>query len=421
MRMTLPDTVLRYRIAGFRYRPLRPRWPDYRVYTDDQISRVKTSQKNKTKNYKMAVPPVVRSRRRFMPSDDIIILQEVLKHNPFDDPTMWVKISEKLSELTQVVRNLRSVRERLDLLLAQFLRDDIKNRKKSGTEEVYEVVHRLLQQVADLAREYSYRPPRSAVRSHRGTNKGRPVCAAASAAGAKQRQPSTRKTAAMECFAASSTDCGENSDVHVFVPEPEPEEEPDDPGRWASSGWPASPEPCCRQPASPSDFAHENPTQRSPVGTGGNDARLPLQELPANATGTCHGTVHGNSSSSNRPLPPAAPIQATPRVRRTPLRGTRGHNEATLAYLEARSDQEMQMRMLGHELDRERLALQIRQHDDKMRLHIRQHDDNVRLREQELELRKTELAALLEERRSSQVYQTAQLELIKALTEKLQK
>ncbi|XP_075526197.1 uncharacterized protein LOC142557867 [Dermacentor variabilis] len=257
---------------------------------------------------------------------------------------MWVKISEKLSELTQVVRNLRSVRERLDLLLAQFLRDDIKNRKKSGTEEVYEVVHRLLQQVADLAREYSYRPPRSAVRSHRGTNKGRPVCAAASAAGAKQRQPSTRKTAAMECFAASSTDCGENSDVHVFVPEPE--EEPDDPGRWASSGWPASPEPCCR---------------------------------------------------------------------------TRGHNEATLAYLEARSDQEMQMRMLGHELDRERLALQIRQHDDKMQLHIRQHDDNVRLREQELELRKTELAALLEERRSSQVYQTAQLELIKALTEKLQK
>nr|XP_050033547.1 uncharacterized protein LOC126530276 [Dermacentor andersoni] len=137
--------------------------------------------------------------------------------------------------------------------------------------------------------------------------------------------------------------------------------------------------------------------------------------------GTCHGTVHGNSSSSNRPLPPAAPVLATPRVRRTPLRGTRGHNEATLAYLEARSDQEMQMRMLGHELDRERLALQIRQHDDKMQLHIRQHDDNVRLREQELELRKTELAALLEERRSSQVYQTAQLELIKALAEKLQK
>ncbi|XP_072146216.1 uncharacterized protein [Dermacentor andersoni] len=228
---------------------------------------------------------------------------------------MWVKITGKLCELTQVVRNLRSVRERLDLLLAQFLRDDIKNRKKSGTEEDYEVLHRLLQQVADLARE--------------------------------------------------------NSDVHVFVPEPE--EEPDDP------------------------------------------------ELSAIATGTCHGTVHGNSSSSNRPLPPAAPIQATPRVRRTPLRGTRGHNEATLAYLDARSDQEMQMRMLGHELDRERLALQIRQHDDKMQLHIRQHDDNVRLREQELELRKTELAALLEERRSSQVYQTAQLELIKALTEKLQK
>ncbi|XP_070377049.1 uncharacterized protein [Dermacentor albipictus] len=323
---------------------------------------------------------------------------------------MWVKITDILRELTQVVRNIRSVRERLDLLLAQFLLDDIKNRKKSGTEEEYEAVHRLLQQVADLARECSYRPPRSAVRSHRGTKN-----AAASAARAKERQPSTRKTAAVDSF----TDCGETSDAHIFVPEPE--EEPDDPGRWASSGWPASPEPepCCRQPASPSDCTRENPAQRSPVGTDGNDGRLPLQELPANATGTCHGTVHGNSS--NRPLPPAAPVLATPRVRRTPLRGTRGHNEATLAYLEARSDQEMQMRMLGHELDRERLALQIRQHDDKMQLHIRQHDDNVRLREQELELRKTELAALLEERRSNQVYQTAQLELIKALTEKLQK
>nr|XP_054926290.1 uncharacterized protein LOC129384700 isoform X2 [Dermacentor andersoni] len=191
----------------------------------------------------MAVPPVVRSRRRFMPSDDIIILEEVLATNPFDDPAMWGKITEKLCDLTQVARNVRSVRERLDLLLAQFLRDDIKNRKKSGTEEDYEVVHRLLQQVADLARECSYRPPRSAVRSHRGT-KARPACAAASAARAKQRQPSTRKTAALESFTASSTDCGENSDVHVF--EPEPEEEPDDPGRWASSGWPASPEPCCR-------------------------------------------------------------------------------------------------------------------------------------------------------------------------------
>lgn len=81
--------------------------------------------------------------------------------------------------------------------------------------------------------------------------------------------------------------------------------------------------------------------------------------------------------------------------------GTRGQNEATLVYLEARSEQEMRMRMLGHYLDRERLALQIRQHEDTMQLQMHQHSDNVRLRELELELRKTELAALLEERRTS--------------------
>ncbi|XP_075532923.1 uncharacterized protein LOC142566072 [Dermacentor variabilis] len=123
---------------------------------------------------------------------------------------------------------------------------------------------------------------------------------------------------------------------------------------------------------------------------------------------TWRGDVHGNSSS-NRPLPPAAPVPATPRARRTPLRGTRGQNESTLAYVEARSEHEMQMRTLVHDLGRERLALQ-----------IRQHEDNMRLREQEVELRKTERAALLEERRRSQVYPTAQLELTKALTEKLQ-
>lgn len=77
--------------------------------------------------------------------------------------------------------------------------------------------------------------------------------------------------------------------------------------------------------------------------------------------------------------------------------------------------------MLGHELDRERLALQIRQHEDQMQLKMQQHNANVRLRELEMELRKTELAAILEERRTSQAYQSAQLELIKTLTEKLQK
>ncbi|KAH7954907.1 hypothetical protein HPB49_022749 [Dermacentor silvarum] len=251
------------------------------------------------------------SRRRYMPFEDVIILEEVISLNPFDDAAMWVKVAEKLGDLTQVVRNVRSVKERFDLLLVQFLRQDTTNRRKSGTEEEYEAVDRLLQQVADLAREWGYRPPRSAVRSHR-VGKGRPACADARVARPKKRVPDIRQSVALKIGTSASKEAD-------------------------------------------NDF------------------------------------------------------------------GARGQNEATLVYLEARSEQEMHMRMLGHELDRERLALQIRQHEDQMQLQMQQHNDNVRLRELEIELRKTELAAILEERRTSQAYQSAQLELIKTLTEKLQK
>ncbi|KAH7970745.1 hypothetical protein HPB49_014992 [Dermacentor silvarum] len=99
----------------------------------------------------MAAPPVMHSRRRYIPFEDVIILEEVISLNPFDDAAMCVKVAEKLSDLTQVARNVRSVKEMLDLLLAQFLRQDTTNRRKSGTEEEYKAVDRLLQQVADLA------------------------------------------------------------------------------------------------------------------------------------------------------------------------------------------------------------------------------------------------------------------------------
>lgn len=77
----------------------------------------------------MAAPPVMHSRRRYIPFDDVIILEEVISLNPFDDAAMWVKVAEKLGDLTQVVRNVRSVKERLDLLLAQFLRQNPTNRR----------------------------------------------------------------------------------------------------------------------------------------------------------------------------------------------------------------------------------------------------------------------------------------------------
>lgn len=78
----------------------------------------------------MAALCVMHSCRRYIPFDDVIILEEVISLSPFDDATMWVKVAEKLGDLTQVVRNVRSVKERLDLLLAKFLRQDTTNRRK---------------------------------------------------------------------------------------------------------------------------------------------------------------------------------------------------------------------------------------------------------------------------------------------------
>lgn len=48
----------------------------------------------------MAAPPVMHSRRRYIPFDDVIILEEVISLNPFDDAAMWVKVIEKLGDLT---------------------------------------------------------------------------------------------------------------------------------------------------------------------------------------------------------------------------------------------------------------------------------------------------------------------------------
>ncbi|XP_070387465.1 uncharacterized protein [Dermacentor albipictus] len=72
------------------------------------------------------------------------------------------------------------------------------------------------------------------MRSRRVT-KGRPACAAANATRPKQRLSNARQAAALECFATSSTDFGENSDVQQMSAQQEPQDEHDDPGRWSSS------------------------------------------------------------------------------------------------------------------------------------------------------------------------------------------
>ncbi|KAH7956060.1 hypothetical protein HPB52_005796 [Rhipicephalus sanguineus] len=100
--------------------------------------------------------------RRFTLSDDIALAKEVLELN-FLDPANWLKIADRLCKLMGRSYRARSVKERLNLILLRFLRDE-KKMKSSGTEEEHSELRDLLQQVMDLARDCDYSPPRSTMR-----------------------------------------------------------------------------------------------------------------------------------------------------------------------------------------------------------------------------------------------------------------
>ncbi|KAL3197047.1 hypothetical protein MRX96_014895 [Rhipicephalus microplus] len=72
-------------------------------------------------------------RKRFTLSDDIALVKEVLYVNPFLDPARWLKIADRLSEVLGRCFSIRSVRERLNLILLRFSRDQKKKIKREWT------------------------------------------------------------------------------------------------------------------------------------------------------------------------------------------------------------------------------------------------------------------------------------------------
>ncbi|KAL3228840.1 hypothetical protein MRX96_023741 [Rhipicephalus microplus] len=231
--------------------------------------------------------------------------------------------------------------------------------------------------VADLAAEYSYRPPRSAVRKHRAKNT--PASASettpesASGSTAKRVRPTAqaswddRHIAALECYAAESAAEISNQSEPELTPGTANE----------ASHTPAT------SADGPSQATHN---------------RTPLRELSTNVP---------------QPLPRGSAraqlaAEQTPR-RRTPLRAGRSQKEATLAFLEARYNQDVERRLLSYQIDKRKLDLKIRQHEDNMKLLHQRHADDVRLREAEMEMRRMEMAAVLEERRANAAYQASQL------------
>ncbi|CAN7991471.1 unnamed protein product, partial [Ixodes hexagonus] len=97
------------------------------------------------------------SRLRFSAQDDIALLQEVHATKRFKGAGRWVGVANNLLFATGKSFSPRAVRDRFDLLLAQFASEDRANLRKSGTEEQYSETEHLLQELSDLAKEFKYR------------------------------------------------------------------------------------------------------------------------------------------------------------------------------------------------------------------------------------------------------------------------
>lgn len=109
-----------------------------------------------------------RYRIRYSVADDVALLQEVVNLNPFADQHLWAEVTENLVALTGKPFNQRSVKERVDLVLTRFLNEERACIRRSGTEEDYSAMDQLLQQVADLCKEFGHKLRRVALRQSRG-------------------------------------------------------------------------------------------------------------------------------------------------------------------------------------------------------------------------------------------------------------
>jgi len=93
-------------------------------------------------------------RLRFTILDDLILLREVSRQNPYEESDRWKSVAERVVNATQKNFSLRCVKEHVDHLLKIWAREGRTHLRKSGTEEQYNEKEGLLQQVQDLQREF---------------------------------------------------------------------------------------------------------------------------------------------------------------------------------------------------------------------------------------------------------------------------
>ncbi|XP_077486636.1 uncharacterized protein LOC144097906 [Amblyomma americanum] len=90
---------------------------------------------------------------------------EVAATRPFGVELTWVSVLASVNRAVGRELTLRGIKDRVDLLIGYWRRQDAKNLKKSGTEEQYTEKEQILQDLSDYARAVQYEPriaPRSA-------------------------------------------------------------------------------------------------------------------------------------------------------------------------------------------------------------------------------------------------------------------
>ncbi|KAL1466878.1 hypothetical protein MTO96_042448 [Rhipicephalus appendiculatus] len=161
----------------------------------------------------MEPPP---KRFRFNIEADIYMLREVREQDPYRKPTLWLSIAENLSLALGWSISAWAIRERCDLLLAQFAQEDQAYLRKSGTEEQYGEKEQLLQEIYDVARSHGYRVRPEAARK------------AASASASSSQAPQTadrgerRVATAVRDFASATLQVETGEDSTGFGDQVEP-------------------------------------------------------------------------------------------------------------------------------------------------------------------------------------------------------
>ncbi|KAH6939934.1 hypothetical protein HPB50_022672 [Hyalomma asiaticum] len=122
-----------------------------------------------------------RLRRCFTTEEDLAILREVAATKPFGDDLKWVEVIANLKRVLGRELTLRSLKDRVDLLIGYWRREDTRNLGKSGTEEQYAEKEQILQDLSDYVRSINYVPkvaPRSLGSS--GRNRSQPAASSLS-------------------------------------------------------------------------------------------------------------------------------------------------------------------------------------------------------------------------------------------------